>query len=86
MRLFLAQEFHDIAPPVEYSLIPPWLVFVGSFLALAAVGLIGWLVWRWLRKPKQRFLGKSPMELLGTEAGARLVEEMLYQLAYGIFA
>ncbi len=52
MRLFLAQEFHDIAPPVEYSLIPPWLVFVGSFLALAAIGLIGWLVWRWLRKPK----------------------------------
>jgi len=22
----LAEEFHDIAPPVDYSLIPPWLV------------------------------------------------------------
>ncbi len=52
MRLFLAQEFHDIAPPVEYSLVPPWLVFVGSFLVLAALGLIGWLVWRRFRRPK----------------------------------
>lgn len=52
MRLFLAQEFHDIAPPVDYSLIPPWMVFAGSFLALAILGLAGWLVWRWLRKPE----------------------------------
>ena len=52
MRLFLAQEFHDISPPVDYSLIPPWMVFVGSFLALAVLGLVGWLLWRWLRKPK----------------------------------
>ena len=52
MRLFLAQEFHDIAPPVDYSLIPTWLVFAGSFLVLALLGLVGWLVARWLRKPK----------------------------------
>ena len=52
MRLFLAQEFHDIAPPVDYSLIPTWLVFVASFLALALLGLVGWLIWRRLQKPK----------------------------------
>ena len=52
MRLFLAQELHDISPPVDYSLVPPWMVFVGSFLVLAIAGLIGWLLWRWLRKPK----------------------------------
>ena len=51
MRFFLAQELHDISPPVEYSLIPPWVVFVGSFIALTVLGLIAWLVWRWLRKP-----------------------------------
>ena len=51
MRLFLAQELHDIAPPVDYSLVPTWLVFAGSFLALALLGLLGWLVWRWLQKP-----------------------------------
>jgi len=41
---------------------------------------------RWLRKPKVRFEGRTPMEVLRTEAGARLVEEMLLQLDYGIFA
>ncbi len=41
---------------------------------------------RWLRKPKQRFEGRSPLEVLKTEAGARLVEEMLLQLDYGFFA
>src|SRR5438045_5708125 len=32
--------------------------------------------WRWLRKPKRRFDGKTPIEMLGSEAGARLVEEI----------
>jgi hypothetical protein len=33
--LAAAEEFHDIAPAVDYSLIPPWLVFVGVFVALS---------------------------------------------------
>ena len=41
---------------------------------------------RWLRKPKSRFDGRSPFELLSTEASARLVEEMLLQLDYGFAA
>ena len=41
---------------------------------------------RWLRKPKSRFDGRTPFELLSTEAGARLVEEMLLQLDYGFTA
>lgn len=41
---------------------------------------------RWLRKPKQRFDGRTPMDIAHTEAGARLVEEMLLQLDYGIVA
>ena len=41
---------------------------------------------RWLRKAKTRFEGRSPFELLRTEAGARLVEEMLLQLDYGFAA
>ena len=41
---------------------------------------------RWLRKPKTRFEGRFPLELLRTEAGARLVEEMLMQLDYGFAA
>lgn len=41
---------------------------------------------RWLRKAKVRFEGRAPLELLRTEAGARLVEEMLLQLDYGFAA
>jgi putative toxin-antitoxin system antitoxin component (TIGR02293 family) len=41
--------------------------------------------WRWLRKPKIRFDGKSPVEMMATESGARLVDEMIYQLEYGMF-
>lgn len=41
---------------------------------------------RWLRKAKERFSGRTPMEVSRTEAGARLVEEMLLQLDYGMVA
>ncbi|MDR3723968.1 MAG: DUF2384 domain-containing protein [Terracidiphilus sp.] len=41
---------------------------------------------RWLRKAKTRFEDRSPLEMLRTEAGARLVEEMLLQLDYGFAA
>ncbi len=47
---FLAEEFHDIAPPVDYSLIPPWLIFLGVFVSLTIIGLIAWLVTRALRR------------------------------------
>jgi len=50
LSLLAAEEFHDIAPPVDYSLIPPWLVFVGVFVALSLLGLVSWLFAR-RRKP-----------------------------------
>ena len=40
----------------------------------------------WLAKPKHRFAGKTPLELLRTEVGGRLVEEMLGQVDDGMFA
>lgn len=52
MPLFLAQELHDIAPPVDYSLLSPWIIFAGAFLALGTLGLLGWLLWRRLRRPR----------------------------------
>lgn len=42
--------------------------------------------WRWLRKPKKYFDGKTPMEKLGTEAGARLIEEIVQQIDHGMLA
>lgn len=41
---------------------------------------------RWLRAPKRRFEGRSPMQMLSTETGGRVVEEMLIQIDEGIFA
>jgi putative toxin-antitoxin system antitoxin component (TIGR02293 family) len=40
----------------------------------------------WMRKPKKRFEGEAPMQMLETEAGARLVEELLVQIDQGMFA
>lgn len=34
----------------------------------------------WLRTPKRRFEGRSPIQMLSTEPGGRLVEQMLIQL------
>lgn len=42
--------------------------------------------WRWMRKAKAQFGGRSPLELLVTEAGARLVEELLTQIDHGLAA
>ena len=49
--LLLAEEFHDIAPPVDYSLISPWLIFLGVFVALTAIGLVIWFVAKSFRRP-----------------------------------
>ena len=42
--------------------------------------------WRWLRSPKRQFHGRSPLQLIATEAGARLVEELLYRIDEGMAA
>ena len=46
----LAQEFHDIVPPVDYSLIPAWVIFVASALALSLIGLLIWYALKFLRR------------------------------------
>lgn len=40
----------------------------------------------WLNKSLKRFAGRSPIQMLRTEFGARMVEEMLGQIDYGLFA
>lgn len=42
--------------------------------------------WRWLRAPKRQFHGRSPLQLVASEAGARLVEELLYRIDDGMAA
>lgn len=40
----------------------------------------------WLRSAKKRFEGRTPLDMLTTEAGGRLVEQMLIQIDEGMFA
>jgi putative toxin-antitoxin system antitoxin component (TIGR02293 family) len=42
--------------------------------------------WRWLRAAKRQFKHRSPLQLTATEAGARLVEELLYRIDEGMAA
>jgi Domain of unknown function (DUF4381) len=55
-----AKDFHDIAPPVDYSLIPPWLIFIGVFTALSLLGLA---VWWFSRKRGSSSPPKLPREI-----------------------
>jgi membrane protein implicated in regulation of membrane protease activity len=57
--IFLAQEFHDISPPVNYSLLPMWAIFVTAFAALTVLGLLIWLA---ARRRKLTEPPKSPRE------------------------
>ena len=39
----------------------------------------------WLRKPHARLDGRTPLSLLKTDAGSRIIEEMLIQIDEGMF-
>jgi putative toxin-antitoxin system antitoxin component (TIGR02293 family) len=41
---------------------------------------------RWLRKAKRELRGETPLAYLASEAGARVVEEMLFRIEHGMFA
>ena len=58
--LLTAEEFHDIAPPVDYSLIPPWLVFVIAFVVLS---LLGGVVWWFMKRRKPELPPKAPRDI-----------------------
>jgi hypothetical protein len=48
----LAQALPDIAPPMNYSLVPPWMIFVGSLVVLTIIGLAIWHGRKFFRKPQ----------------------------------
>jgi putative toxin-antitoxin system antitoxin component (TIGR02293 family) len=41
---------------------------------------------RWLRRPTAPLGGKRPLDLLDSEPGARVVEQLLYRIGHGIAA
>ena len=65
MPFLAVEEFHDIAPPVDYSLLPPWVIFCGALVALVLIGLLGWWVRRrWLRPKPQPSPRERTLDLL----------------------
>ena len=60
--LLAVSDIHEIAPPVDYSLLPPWVIYTGIALVLVVLGLIAcWIRKRALRpkpvrSPRERTL------------------------------
>jgi hypothetical protein len=48
--LLAVANIHEIAQPVDYSLIPPWVIYVGIAAGLTLLGLIA----GWIRKRARR--------------------------------
>ena len=70
MFFLAADELHDISPPVDYSLLPPWVIVCGAIVALGLCGLIGWWIWRRSQRPTpQPSPRERTLELLGRIRG-----------------
>ncbi len=50
--LLAAADIHEIAPPVDYSLVPPWVIYTAIGVALVILGLVGWWIWKRAQRPK----------------------------------
>ncbi|HVF72001.1 MAG TPA: DUF4381 family protein [Chthoniobacterales bacterium] len=50
MKLIAVADIHEIAPPVDYSLIPPWVYYAA---AIAGICLLALIV-RWIRNRARR--------------------------------
>ena len=62
----LAQVYHEISPPVEYSLTPWWVVFAIVFVVLSIIGsVIWWIIQRPKPKPPPKLPRQRALEALG---------------------
>jgi hypothetical protein len=53
MKGFLAvANVHEIAQPVDYSLVPPWVIYAGIAAGVALLILIAWWIRKRARRPK----------------------------------
>jgi hypothetical protein len=65
--LTLGQIVNDIAPPVQYSVIPQWMIFAASLIAVTVIGLPIWYGRKLFRKKKPT---PTPRERALTALGA----------------
>ena len=71
----VAQTFHEIEPPVDYSLTPRWVVLGIVFAALSVIGLLIWLITRRRKKPVPPKLPRQ-RALEALDSIEQLVEQM----------
>lgn len=81
MPFFLAQELHDIAPPVDYSLIPLWAIYLTVFLLLTIIGLAIWGIARWMQRPKPEISPRTRALELLQRARAEIAQLNPYQFS-----
>ena len=80
--MLLAQALPDIAPPVNYSLVPPWMIFVGSLIVLTIIGLAIWYERRFFRK-KQVMLSPRERTLAALSACSRqMLSTVIFETRY----
>jgi hypothetical protein len=70
--LLAVADIHEIAPPVDYSLVPPWVIYAGIAVGLVILGLVAW----WLRKRAQRPKPVRSARDRALEALAQIEREM----------
>ena len=81
MPFFLAQELHDIAPPVDYSLIPLWAIYLTVFLLLTIIGLAIWGIARGMQRPKPEISPRTRALELLQRARAEIAQLNPYQFS-----
>ena len=68
--LVATADIHEIAGPVDYSLVPPWVIYAAVIAGLAVLGLIGWWIWKLRQRPKPvRSARERALEALQLAAG-----------------
>ena len=76
--LFAQQQYHEIAPPVDYSFLPTWAIFLASLVGLCLIGLIVWLL---KRRRTPALPPKTPREI-ALEELERIADEIEITNAY----
>ena len=70
--LFAQQQYHEIAPPVDYSFLPTWAIFLASLVGLCLIGLMVWLL---KRRRTPALPPKTPREI-ALEELERIADEI----------
>jgi hypothetical protein len=71
-RILAVADIHEIAPPVDYSLVPPWVIYTAIAVGVALLGAIAW----WIRsRARKRKPVRTPRDR-ALEALHRIKSEM----------